>query len=295
MTRLRAPLIVCLLAFVGAALAVHAWKVAQGVDPGPEAAVTLTLFRYFGGCSDRYADVTNLEEAVGECGVIQVLTNRFNAEHAGAIVVRTQTAEWSGYYDRLSAAYAARRPPDLAVMNRSVLPSFVRRGLVLPLGQALRQAGVDLHDLVPSATAAGTVDGDLYGLPYDLHGLLWHLNLGLLAEAGLVDASGAVLPSSPEALFAHAEAVRRHTGKPYFAIPSQTDPMPLWMFETWVWQQGADLMADTGGAWFIDSPESRRALALLAAVYSQGYADAAHDYAAAEQAFLNGEAAVLVH
>ncbi|MGZ8383450.1 MAG: hypothetical protein ACXWWE_05515, partial [Nitrospira sp.] len=146
-------------------------------EPAP---ISLILYRYFGGCADEYAHVTDLAHAVGECGVIQVLTNQFNAMHAGKIQVRTQTAEWGGYYDRLSATYAARRPPDIAVMNRSVLPSFVCRQLVLPLSNALVRAGVALEDLNASARKGATFEVELFALPYDLHGLLWHLNLDIL-------------------------------------------------------------------------------------------------------------------
>lgn len=256
----------------------------------------LTLYRYFGGCADEYAHVTDLAHAVGECGVIQVLTNRFNAAHAGEILVRTQTAEWSGYYDRLSAAYAARHPPDIAVMNRSVLPSYVSRRLLLPLSEALVQAGVSLEDLNSSAREGVTFKGELFALPYDLHGLLWHLNLDILAQAGLVDGQGAaILPSSPGELDAHAKMVRAKTGKSYFAIPSQTDPMPTWTFASWVWQQQANLLSNDGCIATLETVHASRALALLVSLYERGYANPGHDYAGAEQAFLSGETAVLVN
>jgi multiple sugar transport system substrate-binding protein len=291
----RGILIVVLLAGIAGVLGVQALRSQRETDRSGEGPISLTLYRFFGGCSGEYAHVTDLASAVGECGVIQVLTNRFNAEQEGAIVVRTQTAEWSGYYDRLSAAYAARRPPDIAVMNSSVLPGFVSHRLVLPLNQALLQAGVALEDVIESARTGVTFDGEMYALPYDLHGLLWHLNLDLFEKAGLMGERGPVLPSSPEELLVQAGAVQARTGKPYLAIPSQTDPMPTWMFETWVWQQGAQLIGDDGRKATIDSPETRRALDLLALLYERGVANPGQDYAGAEQAFLSGEAAVLVN
>jgi multiple sugar transport system substrate-binding protein len=271
------------------------WWSTQANDRTTDAPINLTLYRYFGGCSDTYAHVVEVSKAVGECGIIQVLTNRFNADHAGDIIVRTQTAEWSGYYDRLSAAYATRRPPDIAVMNRSLMAGFVDRRLLMPLKDALLQAGIPLDDFIPAAKAGVTFDGDLYGLPYDIHGLLWHLNIDLLTQAGLVDGQGPLLPSSPEELLSHAKAVREKTGKAYLAIPSQTDPMPTWTFESWVWQQEANLISGDGRTATIATPEAQRALRLLASLYEQGYANAGHDYAAAEQAFLGGEAAVLIN
>ncbi|MDI1475422.1 extracellular solute-binding protein [Polyangium sp. y55x31] len=256
----------------------------------------ITLLRMFGSCSDEYTGVTDLSRAVGECGVIQVLTNAFNAENDQGISVRTQTIEWSAYYDRLSAMYAAGNPPDVAVMHRSVLPDFVARDLVLPLARDLEDAGVDFGDYVDPARQAVTIRGEVYALPFDFHALLWHVNLDLMAKAGLVDARGAArLPSSPEELFAHAAQMKRRTGKHYLAIPSQTDPMPTWTLETWIWQQGGDVLSPDGRSARLSTPQAITALSLLNALYREGHADRGLDYARAEQAFLSGEAAVLIN
>ena len=106
------------------------------------AATELTLFRFFGGCSDEYANVTDLSKAVGECGIIQVLTNKFNAENKEGITIKTQSVEWGVYYDRLSAGMAGGNPPDIAVMHRSVLPNYLARDLVQPLGKNFTAAGI---------------------------------------------------------------------------------------------------------------------------------------------------------
>jgi multiple sugar transport system substrate-binding protein len=240
--------------------------------------------------------VTDLSRATGECGIIQVLTNRFNAGNPQGIFVRTQTVEWSAYYDHLSAMLAAGNPPDVAVMHRSALPDFTVRSLVLPLRAELEAVGIDLDDYVAAAREAVTSRDEVFALPFDLHALLWHINLGLMAEAGLVDARGApVLPRNPDELIAHADRMKRLTGRSYFAIPSQTDPMPTWTFQTWVWQQGGEIISADGGKSRIHTPEGTRALDLLATLHRRGYAGRGLDYAGAEQAFLGGEAAVLIN
>jgi multiple sugar transport system substrate-binding protein len=259
-------------------------------------ATQITRLRMFGSCSDEYANVTDLSQATGECGIIQVLTNRFNAENTQAIFVRTETVEWSGYYDHLSAMFATGNPPDVAVMHRSSLPDFTERNLVLPLRAELESVGVDLADYVAAAREAVTSHGEVFALPFDLHALLWHINLDLMAQAGLVDARGAVvLPGRPEELLAHAEQMKRRTGRPYFAIPSQTDPMPTWTFETWVWQQGGEIISADGRKSRIHTPQGARALELLSALLRGGHAGRGLDYAGAEQAFLGGEAAVIIN
>lgn len=264
--------------------------------PGKSGSEEITLYRFFGGCSDEYADVTDISKAVGECGVIQVLTNRFNAENPFHARVITQTAEWSTYYNRLSAAYAANRPPDIIVMHRSVLADFLARGLLAPLSKGLSDAGVDFEDFVPSALQGVRSQGEIFALPFDLHGLLWHVNLGILSQAGLVSPDGhPIFPRSPEELNEHAKRVKLATGKNYLAIPSQTDPMPSWMFESWVWQQRAEFFSPDSRTATFETPSALIALRLLTSLYDQSFADPHLDYSGAEQSFLNGEAAILVN
>jgi len=259
------------------------------------AATEITLFRFFGGCSDEYANVTDLSKAVGECGIIQVLTNKFNAENTEGITVKTQSVEWGVYYDRLSANVAARTPPDIAVMHRSVLPNYQVRNLLQPLGKDFAAAGIDTADFLPAAREAVTAKGEFWALPFDLHALLWHVNVDLFTQAGLVDANGQPkLPTSPAELLQHAETMKAKTGKPYFAVPSGADPMPVWQYLSWVWQQGGNLV-DAERKAQLESKESQEALRLLGALYAAGHANRQHDYSGAQQAFLAGGAAVLVN
>jgi multiple sugar transport system substrate-binding protein len=269
--------------------------VTLGATPA-RAATEITLFRFFGGCSDEYANVTDLSKAVGECGIIQVLANKFNAENKDGISVKTQSVEWGVYYDRLSANVAGRTPPDIAVMHRSVLPNYQIRNLLLPLGQDFASVGIDVADYVPAAREGVSANGEVWALPFDLHSLLWHVNADLFTQAGLVDAQGQPkLPTSPAELLQHAEKMKAKTGKAYFAIPSQVDPMPTWQYLSWVWQQGGNIVnAETRQA-LLESKESKEAMRLLNQLYAAGHANRKQDYTGAQQAFLAGQAAVLVN
>ena len=188
----------------------------------PALAVDITLFRFFGDCANQYGTVTDVSKANGECGIIQALTNKFNAENTIGAKVVTQTVDWNTYYDQLSATYATGKIPDIAVMHRSVLPNFASRGLVDPIGADLTAAGVDLADLVPAARDGVTVDNKLFALPLDIHALLLHVNMGLMKKAGLVADNGEpVLPSNPDQLFEQAKKLKDATGKLYLGVPKR--------------------------------------------------------------------------
>ena len=189
--------------------------------PPARAGTEITLFRFFGGCSDEYANVTDLSKAVGECGIIQVLTNKFNAENKDGITVKTQSVEWGVYYDRLSANVAGRTPPDIAVMHRSVLPNYQVRNLLLPLGKDFAEVGIDVADFVPAAREGVTANGEIWALPFDLHALLWHVNADLFIQAGLVDDAG---PAEAAPQPGRADATRRDDEGRRRASPTSPSP-----------------------------------------------------------------------
>lgn len=263
--------------------------------PVAQSETTITLYRFFGSCTDEFGDVTDLEKAVGECGIIQVMTNKFNAENPD-VTVETQTVDWGSYYNRLSATYAAGSTPAVAVMHRSQLPNYVTRRLVEPLNEGFDQVGIDTGDFVEQAQKGASIDGIYYALPFDIHAILWHMNAGLLKEAGLVDDAGEPrIPASAEELLEQARRFEEKTGKSYLAMAGTVDPMVTRLFETLVWQQGVNLIGEDLRTANIDTPEARKALDLIDTLFEEGHMTASHDYPGAEQAFLNGEAAVLIN
>jgi hypothetical protein len=61
-------------------------------------------------------------KAVGECGIITSLINKFNADNPD-VHVNVTTVEWPGY-DQLTAQFAAGDPPDIVTIHQSVLADY---------------------------------------------------------------------------------------------------------------------------------------------------------------------------
>jgi len=277
-----------------AALAASAFVMPIAQEAG---AAEITLFRFFGDCANEYANVNNVDEATGECGIIQALTNQFNAENEIGATVVTQTADWGTYYDLLSATYAAGNIPDVAVMHGTVLPNFAARGLVEPIGEDLAAAGVDVEDFAPAARQAVTVEDQIYALPFDLHALILHLNMDLMAQAGLVDDQGnPILPSSPEEWIEHGRQVKEATGKHYSVIESYGGAvMNVRLMNSLLWQQGSDVVGDDGRTALLDTPEAMAAAEFVQSLYEEGFAIEGQDYASSQQTFLAGDAAMEIN
>lgn len=275
---------------VGAVLAA---AVAHAQAPKP---IEIQFARFFGSCEAEFGSVTDPAAATGECGIITVLTNRFNASQHEALV-RTQIIEHRPYYSQIGGRIINRDVPAVAILHGSTLNDFVKRGLVEPLDEGFREVGVDPADFTPQARRAVTINGRTFALPFDTHSWLWHINLNLLKSAGLVGADGKpVIPRSEDELLAQARRFKAATGKPYFILLTVNDaPAFMRTLVTLVQQQGGTLFPRTPTEIDLKSAEVERAVTLLATLYREGLASHGHDYGAAIQAFASGQGAVMIN
>jgi len=136
----------------------------------------LYLQRFFGECGAEYGGSTDIAKAEGECGIITTMIARFNAENPD-IQVDVNVVAWPGY-PQLTAQVAARDPPDLVTMHEGVISDYAAKGLVEPVEGYLRAAGISPNDFTEAARQGVTMYGHIYGLPWDTHGGLFHVNTG---------------------------------------------------------------------------------------------------------------------
>ncbi len=250
----------------------------------------ITLARFFGDCEGAGTDTS---ASVGEACIIQSIINAASAEIEG-VTVNTLPTDWGNYYDQIKAAYAAGSPPHVHVMHRHRVPEFAALGALADLSGDLEDVGIDPSDWTESALEAVTYKGRTYGVPMDLHANLWHINMDLMEEAGLVENGEPVLPSSPEELLEHARMVKEATGQDYLAADFAQFPIGVRLVMALVWQQGSNIFTDDGTA-TINTEEARTAVETITQLFDTGYANPQLNYADSQQAFLNGEAAVLVN
>ena len=267
---------------IGAALATALTTAASAQE--------VTLGRFFGACEDAGTDTS---ASVGEACIIQSIINAASAEIEG-VTVNTLPTDWGNYYDQIIAAYAGGTPPDIHVLHRHRVPQFAGLGALADLSDDLAAAGIDVNDWAPAALDAVSYNGGIYGVPMDFHANLWHVNMDLMAEAGLVDDSGApILPSSPAELLEHARMVQEATGQDYLAADFAQFPIRVRLVLALMWQQGANIF--DGDTATIDNEAARNSITAMTQLFDAGYANPQLNYADSQQAFLNGEAAILVN
>lgn len=247
-------------------------------------AVEIDFMRFFGECSDEFGENTDLDAAYGECGIIQSLANAYNVTQE-EVHVNTIVVDWPGVTE-LNANLAAGTAPEIMVLHGHRIPNYASRGLLTPMGDLLEAAGIDMSDFTDNARGFVEYNGEIYGVPLDVHGHLWHINLDLWAEAGLVNDDGSpMLPSGKEEFMAAAEQFKEATGLPFVGM--WTNGLSRnWM--TFVYQQGGSIENEDGSP-NINSEEGLEALNFLLQLRDEGHMVDNVDYAAAQEVFLNCE------
>jgi multiple sugar transport system substrate-binding protein len=261
-----------------------------GCGPKTRGPVQITLQRFFGACEAQYGKSTDVAAAVGECGIMTTLINKFNADNPD-IHVNVNVVYWPGY-DQLSAELAAGDPPDLVTMHQSVISDYSQRHLIEPLDGALKSVGIDPASFTAAARAGVMREGHVYALPLDNWTMLWHINMNLFRKAGLVRDGQPVLPHNPEELLAQARQFTRATGKPYLIQSMVNEPAAYARnLFTYLQQQNSNFFADPKHI-NLQTPDAKRVLQLFKQIYDENLTTKNQDYSAATAAFLNGQGGV---
>jgi multiple sugar transport system substrate-binding protein len=250
----------------------------------------LYLQRFFGECGAEYGGSSDVAKAEGECGIITTLIDRFNAENPD-IQVDVNVVAWPGY-PQLTAQVAARDPPDLVTMHEGVISDYALKGLLEPVDDYLRQAGIRPADFTDASRAGVTINGRIYGLPWDTHGGLFHVNTALFAKAGLMRGGKPVLPTSADELLAQARQFEQRTGKAYLIQSNVGDTAyAARNLYTYMMAQGAVLFPDPRHI-RLDTPIGIRVATYFRRINAEGLGTQNMDTPAAIAAFVSGEGGI---
>jgi len=256
----------------------------------------IAFARFFGACDADYGTSQDFAKARGECGVMTTLVNHFNATNKDNIVVKPQIIEWGPYYQQLTARIAARDIPTIAVMHTSQIGDFIRSRIVEPIEDDLKAAGIDIADITPQAKAGVTYDGKVYAMPWDTHSWLWHVNVGLFKQAGLVDGEGKpIMPKTVDEALAQAKAIKEKTGKPYIIMASVApgdSANATRGFWTMLYTQNGNLFPQGFDKANFSTPEVRAAYEFYEKMAKEGYITKGLDGAGGLGGFIAGNGAV---
>jgi len=248
------------------------------------------LQRFFGECGAEFGAVTDVSKVKGECGIITAMINKFNAQNPD-VHVNSNVVAWPGY-PQLSAQMAARDPPDLVTMHVGVISDYAAEGLLEPVEPYLAAAGIAPSSLTEASRSAVTIGGRLYGLPFDTHGGLFHVNTKLFAEAGLIRDGEPILPSSPEEMLVQARQFTERTGKPYLIQSLVGDnAYAARNVYTYLLAQGAAFFPNPRQI-RLQTPEAERIVDFFRRITAEGLSTLNQDTPAAIASFVSGEGGI---
>ncbi len=171
------------------------------------------------------------------------------------------------YYTKLALAASSGRPPDVGIAHLSRLPLLAEAGLLEPIGDQFRAAGITQDKFTPAAWKKATVGGTTYAVPLDTHPFVLYYNTALAKKAGLLNAAGDRLKTMSGADdFRNAlKAMKEASGGQFGAVATITaDPSTCWRLFSMVYSGIAGpIVSDQGTKVTIDEHAMEESFAFL--------------------------------
>jgi multiple sugar transport system substrate-binding protein len=101
------------------------------------------------------------------------------------VAVEGESAGWDDYWTRLATQTAGGNAPDVMQMDYRYIFEYARRGVLLPLDDAMAAGTLDLSGFSEDAVAGGKVDGKTYGISLGANSSTMMVNKAVFEEAGV--------------------------------------------------------------------------------------------------------------
>jgi multiple sugar transport system substrate-binding protein len=177
----------------------------------------------------------------------------FCGAQVGVKIVHQQVPR-AQFMPKLLQQASSRTLPDLALIDNPDLQQLAATGGLV----SLSQAGLSTQGLYPSIVAAGSYQGQTYGIAPGVNGLALFYNKDMFSAAGLTP------PTTWDELTADAKALTKGSryGMAFSAVGTEEGSF---QFEPFFWTAGADLKN-------LGSPQAVKALTLWKTLVSEGSA-----------------------
>jgi multiple sugar transport system substrate-binding protein len=163
---------------------------------------------------------------------------------------------------KLTTAFASGTGPDLFIMSPGAFLDYVNDGIAAPLDDVIAPYASDFLEL---PLAAATVNGHVYGIPYEME------PVGLFYRKDILSAAGIQPPKTFDELLAAAQAL---TNKDRKGIAIELKPGVYQNF-TWypfLWGAGDDVVNADWSVSGMRSDAAAAALDLWGSLINKGYA-----------------------
>ncbi|MCA9836693.1 MAG: extracellular solute-binding protein [Trueperaceae bacterium] len=221
------------------------------------------------------------------------LIDDFNSSHDD-IQIEATTLEWGpSYYTKVQTSAAVGESPDIMTYHVSRFPLGIQGNVLRPISEEeLASVGLSTADYPSNLIDAMTFDGNLYGVPLDIHAIIMYFNKDILGPLGLLGDDG--LPNFTDNLENYNAAMQtiKDAGKLPLSVATGNDGTVWRVFYSMIGQQGASFIE---GNEVTVGDAGVKALDTIRNWIEQGYAPENTDYAASIALFTSGEAAMHIN
>jgi ABC-type glycerol-3-phosphate transport system substrate-binding protein len=219
----------------------------------------------------------------------QEAVKSFEAENPD-IKIEVTTVPYPEYQQRLLTAVQGGNAPDVSTIDQIWVAAFAAAGVIEPLDELARTAGITADTFFPGAWASANYDGELWGIPFNVD--VWQFsfyNEDLLKAAAIDPASLATFEGLKAAGEKLTDAASGKYGIGLFAHKGEDTVVVM---DSFIFSNGGQVLNDDGSCG-LTSDASVGALAYLqslAPYAPKGIANASSGDM--RELFLNGSLAV---
>jgi len=171
---------------------------------------------------------------------LQALTDEFNASQPDVKVTLSPAASYSDNFTRFKAGLTTKALPDLIQSDDTSLQQMIDSQAVVPAAACLTADGASTDDLVARVKNYYTVDGVLWGMPFNNSNLVLYYDKARFEKAGLDPANP---PTTLEEVKAASEKIVQ-SGAAQYGISLKVDS-PI--YEHWLAKAGHTLVDNGNG------------------------------------------------
>ena len=247
------------------------------------APVVALLFAFaFSGCAKSSGNVIVFWQ-FSPTAVIQPILERFEAQHPG-VKVQVEQLTWQSGREKIVAAIAAGRPPDLCELGSTFLPGLVADSTLIDLTDKVSDLRADLVGWNVSS-----YKGRVYGIPWMLGTRALFVNDNLVNEAKM-DAGAPIL--TWDELRAKVQGIsERCPGARGFGMNAGEREILFKKFMPFAWGNGGDILDSTMTKSVMGSPQNIEALKFYLSLKPYSLLDRQEMH---EQAFIKGRLGVVI-
>jgi multiple sugar transport system substrate-binding protein len=197
-----------------------------------------------------------------EAVAFKKLVAEFNATHP-SITVSAQSYGNSDYaLQRVLAAIAGGKPPDISYLYGSWAPNIATNPGVVSLNKLIAaDPSFNWNDFYPAERQQATVSGKIVGVPALVDNLALVYNKKLFAQAGLsAPTANWTWTDFENAAMKLTDQAKKQFGWAYVNDASEDT---VWRYWAMLWQAGGSILSPDGKHAAFDSPAGVKALTLL--------------------------------